>query len=75
MKALTFIMLGDKRFAPGDEVTDADLEEAGQTAEQIKELVDAGSLGDADAELHEAHRPVEAPEGTIAASDEGSAGE
>jgi hypothetical protein len=72
MKALTFIQLGDKRFAPGDEITDEELKEAGQTEEQVKELVDAGSLGDADAELHEDHRPVEAPAGTITASDGGS---
>jgi hypothetical protein len=75
MKALTYIMLGDTRYAPGEEVSREDLEAAGQTEEQIKELVDGGSLGETDTPLHPDHVPAEAPEGTIAASDGGGGNE
>jgi hypothetical protein len=52
-KALTTINLPiiDKLIRPGETVEEADLEAAGQSAEEIKALVDGGALGGPDDEL------------------------
>lgn len=56
-KALTFIMLGEEKISPGDEISDAQLEEAGQTEEHIAELVESGALStDMDADVHPDHQ-------------------
>jgi hypothetical protein len=74
MKALTYIVLGDKRYEPGDSITRTDLKNAGQTEEQIRELVDGGALGEESDELHPDHMPIEVPQ-MITANDGGSGGE
>jgi hypothetical protein len=72
MKALTFIVLGEERFAPGDSITKTQLKDAGQTDEQVQQLIADGALGEDSDELHPDHQPVETPEGTITATDGGS---
>jgi hypothetical protein len=69
-KALTVIalpVLNDDGFAtgetirkePGDKITKAEWDAAGQTDEDIQNMVNAGSISeDMDAELHPDHRPV-----------------
>ena len=53
-KALTRLHLPviEKDYAPGDEVTDADLEAAGQTQENLDALLGSGAIGGEDDELH-----------------------
>lgn len=59
-KALTYLMLGDVKKAPGDPVTDAELKDAGQS-ENVEQLMADGALGKPDDEINEAHVAV-APE-------------
>jgi len=56
-KALTYLHLPviEKDFKPGDTVELEDLEAAGQDDDQIMEMVNAGSLGDEDSDIHPAH--------------------
>jgi hypothetical protein len=59
--ALTYINLPpDNRKAPGEEISDEELEAAGQTAEDIQALVDAGAIGGEDDPIHEDHATVPA---------------
>jgi len=53
-KALTRLHLPiiERDYAPGDTVTDEELESAGQTDENIQALVDSGSLGGEDDDIH-----------------------
>ena len=65
-KALTFLMVGDEKKSPGDSVSLAELEAAGQTPENVKQLLESGALGGQDDEIDPAHQPVEveAPAGS-----------
>src|SRR4029077_16510363 len=49
-KALTHVHLPviEKDYKPGDEIPDADLEEAGQTGDDIQSLIDGGAIGGGD---------------------------
>ena len=59
-KALTYLMVGDEKVAPGDTVTRADLEAAGQTAENIDQLLESGAISDdMQADVLEEHREIE----------------
>lgn len=56
-KALTYLNLPfiEERYAPGDDVPIDRLIEAQQTEENIQDLVNGGSLGEADAEIDPSH--------------------
>lgn len=78
-KALTYVNLSDDNVKePGDIVTGKELEEAGQTEEDIANLVEAGAISsDMDAPLHEDHLGAEIAANeeadvNVAADDEGS---
>jgi hypothetical protein len=78
-KALTVIalpVLNEDGFAtgetirkePGETITKAEWKEAGQSDEDVSELLASGSIStDADAELHPNHRPVPAGATSLAA--------
>lgn len=79
-KALTFLMVGEEKKSPGDPISEADLKAAGQTPENIKQLVADGALGSPDDEINEAHAPVEisVPSGSdnhVVAGEEGKGGD
>jgi hypothetical protein len=81
-KALTYLMVGDTRYSPGDSIKKSDLSDAGQTSENIKELLDGGAISEnMDAEIHPDHKfeqELLAPEGTdnhVIASDAGNGGD
>lgn len=67
-----------KRFEPGETITKKDLADAGQSDEQIAELIEFGSLSELDAmdtPLHPDHQPVDPTGATVpeeAATDEAS---
>ena len=73
-KALTFVEIGGRRFSPGDEISDSDLEEG----EDIQALINGGAVSeDMDASVHEAHltpeeEVVSEAENILKANDEGS---
>jgi hypothetical protein len=59
MKALTYVNLPpDNRKAPGDKITQKELEDAGQTKEDIEALKKQGAIGDDNAPLDKAHAPI-----------------
>jgi hypothetical protein len=60
-KALTYVNLPpDNIKAPGEEITEAELSEAGQTEDDIAALLEQGAISeDMDAPINEAHAPVE----------------
>lgn len=72
-KALTYVVLGDVRKAPGDSITDKELKDAGQEDEEIRNLISSGAIGDKDADIHKDHvtEDVESSEGNVNASDAG----
>lgn len=73
MKALTYVVLGDVRKSPGDKVTKTELKAAGQTEDDVKHLIKTGALSEDDkADVDEAHKIVESPEGVITAKDGGT---
>jgi hypothetical protein len=53
-KALTHVHLPviEKDYKPGEEIPDADLEEAGQTGEDIQALIDGGAVGGMDDDIN-----------------------
>ena len=58
-KALTFVNLPpNNKKVPGDKITDKELKDAGQTADDIKALVNGGAIGSEATALDEAHDPV-----------------
>lgn len=73
MKALTYVVLGDVKKNPGDTVTKAELKAAGQTEDDVKHLIKMGALSEDDkADINEAHKTVEPPEGVKTVTDGGS---
>lgn len=61
-KALTYVMVGDDKIAPGDSVSHNDLLAAGQSDEDVTQLLKSGVISeDQDAEIHEAHREAARP--------------
>jgi hypothetical protein len=61
-KCLTFVFVGDRRFEPGQTVTDDELKEGGQTDENIEELEQSGVISrDLNADVLPEHQPVEEP--------------
>lgn len=73
-KALTFIELGGKKFAPGDKINKSDISGAGeQSDESIAALLkDKVISEDMDAPVNEAHIAPEPDPNVITAGDEGS---
>jgi hypothetical protein len=58
-KALTYIMLGEEKISPGDEISDEQLADAGQNEEHIAQLIEGGALSeDMDAPVHPDHQVV-----------------
>ena len=56
--ALTYINLPpDNRKAPGDEISDEEFEAAGQTAEDIKALIESKAIGGEDDPINKDHVP------------------
>jgi hypothetical protein len=74
-KALTFLELAGQKYGPGDEVDESVFEEAGQTKENIKNLIADGVISkDMDAPVNEAHVAPEPEAGVISTNDGGSGG-
>jgi hypothetical protein len=66
-KALTYLNLPpDTRKAPGDEITDKELKDAGQTDEDIDALREGGAIGGPTDEINEAHVVLETPSNPMA---------
>ena len=59
--ALTYVNLPpDNRKAPGDEISDEELEAAGQGPDEIQALIDGGAIGGKDDPIHKDHAIVPA---------------
>lgn len=61
-KSLTYVNLPvvDVMKSPGDEITDEELEAAGQDEEAVQSLLDSGAIStDMEAPLHPDHLPVD----------------
>lgn len=78
-KALTHILLPgtEVRKAPGETITKQEMKDAGQTDENIQQLLESGTISeDMSVDVHPDHAPVEieAAPGSqnVVASDEGS---
>lgn len=81
-KCLTILNLPNKgRKDAGDTVTTEELESAGQTEENIQQLVETEMISeDMDADIHEAHKPIDPPRNMSGVQDssfivDGDAGE
>ena len=62
-KALTYINLPpDNRKAPGDRISEAELKEAGQTEENVEQLLKGKAMSkDMEAKIDKAHDPIVIP--------------
>lgn len=74
-KALTYVMIDEDKKAPGDPITQAEIDDAGQS-ENVQELITTGAIGSPDDEINEAHAEVsvDAPAGSdhhVIATEEG----
>ena len=61
-KALTYLTLGEEKVSPGDTISSDALEAAGQTKENIDQLLESGAISeDLEADVLEEHRDIERP--------------